>query len=74
MKKKITIELNNRYTSPSEAMAEIVDYLTKQGNECNIKSMGGTPIIEVDKLEYTVRLSQRILGPLPPQIIVLEEN
>lgn len=74
MKKKITIELDNRYIKLSDAMPEIVAHLTEQGNECNIKSMGETSIIEVNNIEYTVRISQRILGPLPPQIIILEEN
>lgn len=74
MEKKIKIELDNRYKNISDAMPEVIDYLTQQGYECNIKSLGSNPIVEINKVEYGARISQRILGPLPPQIIILEES
>ena len=74
MKKKITLELDNKYKNINDAMPEVIAYLAHQRYECNIKSMGTYPVVEVDNIEYRTKIGQRIMGPLPPQTIILEEN
>lgn len=73
MTNKMTIELDKRYTSHKEATQYVVDYMTQQGKSCVVKSEGSVSVLEINGQEYTMRLSQRILGPVPPQTAILEK-
>lgn len=70
---KIILEPDERYNDLNSAVQYVTDYMIQQGESVHVKSGGSLPVLDISGQEYTLRLSQRLLGPFPPQIIVLEK-
>ena len=73
MPNKLVIDMDKRYFDYEEATQYVVDYIKDQGNSCFLKSEGIVTVLEIDGQEYSLRLSQRIWGPIPPQIAVVKK-
>lgn len=70
---KIILEPDERYNDLNSAIQYVTDYMIQQGESVHVKSRDSLPVLDISGQEYTLRLSQRLLGPFPPQIIVLEK-